>query len=258
MIDSHCHLDFPEIKKNFNKIIQNSKKNNLKIILTINTDPRVFEEHLNLINDYENIYISYGLHPCNINSTSNFSVEHILSICKNKKVIAIGETGLDFYHSVDFKDKQVEIFENHINSSVINKLPLIVHQRKSEKEIIDVLNNYKNNLSIPMVFHCFTGSEKLLNFCIENNYYISLSGIVTFKNANKLRDIIKEVPLDKLLIETDSPFLAPVPMRGKINEPSFVKYTYQFLSNFFKIPIDDFIKLTDNNFYKLFSKVKKI
>ena len=257
MIDSHCHLDFPSLKDNFNNIINNSIKNNIETILTINTDPKKFKEHLNLINKFKNIYISYGLHPDNVNNKSVFSSEHILKICKNNKIIGIGETGLDFFHSLKFKKKQIEIFENHINSSIKSKLPLIIHQRNSENEIIDILNSYNKSQNLSLIFHCFTGSKKLLNFCIDNNYYISLSGIITFKNAHELRNIIKDIPLDKLLIETDSPYLAPVPMRGKSNEPSFIKYTYDYLSNFFDIPIDEFIDVVNNNFYKLFSKAKR-
>jgi len=256
VIDSHCHLDFPKLKDNFNTIIQNSKKNNLSAILTINTDPNKFEDHLSLIKYYNNIYISYGLHPDHIDNNSIFSVEKILSFCNHPKVIGIGETGLDLYHSNKFIAKQKEIFENHIISSMECKLPLIIHQRNSENEIIDVLSNYKNK-NLSLVFHCFTGSKKLLKFCIDNNYYISLSGIITFKNANDLRETAKYIPLHNLLLETDSPFLAPVPMRGKINEPAFIKFTFEYLSNYFNIPIKDFIKLTDNNFYKLFSKAKR-
>ena len=257
MIDSHCHLDFPKLKNNFDTIIKNSKKNNISNILTINTDPNKFNDHLALIENHNNIYISYGLHPDYIDNKTIFSTDKILSLCNHPKVIGIGETGLDFYHSSQFIIKQKEIFENHIISSIQSKLPLIIHQRNSENEIIDVLQNYKDkNLSV--VFHCFTGSKKLLKFCIDNNYYISLSGIVTFKNANELRETIKTLPLNKLLLETDSPFLAPAPMRGKINEPSFIKFTFEYLSNFFNIPINEFIKLTDNNFYKLFSKAKRV
>ena len=256
MIDSHCHLDFPKLKNNFNSIIQNSKKNKLKTILTINTDPNKFNDHLDLIKDYNNIYISYGLHPDYIDNDSVFSVNKILSFCKHPKVIGIGETGLDLYHSTKFIKKQKDIFENHILSSIESKLPLIIHQRNSENEIIDVLKNYKEkNLSI--VFHCFTGSKKLLKFCIENNYYVSISGIITFNNAKELRETAKYIPLNSLLLETDSPFLSPVPMRGKANEPSFIKFTFEYLSNFFNIPINELIKLTDNNFYKLFSKAKR-
>ena len=257
MIDSHCHLNFKSLKDNFSNIIYNAKKNGLTGILSINTNPKDFEDHLKLIDDYKNIYISYGLHPDEINQYSNFDIKNIILNCKNKKVIGIGETGLDFYRSEEFKNKQFKIFENHIEASIKTNLPLIIHQRNSEQEIINILKSYQKNHDLSVVFHCFTGTDELLNLCNDFNYYISLSGIITFKNANKLREIVKNISLEHLLIETDSPFLAPVPMRGKQNEPSFIKYTANYFSDFFNIPIKSFIEITDNNFYKLFSKAKR-
>ena len=157
------------------------------------------------------------------------------------------------YHSKDNIKSQYKSFENHIEATLSTNLPLIIHQRNSENEIIEVLNNYKND-SLPLVMHCFTGSKKLRNFCIDSNYYISLSGIVTFKNANDLREVIKTIPLTSILIETDSPFLSPMPYRGKTNEPSYVYFIGKYLANFFNVQIDEFEKTTDNNFYNLFSK----
>ena len=144
------------------------------------------------------------------------------------------------------------MFENHIEASIESKLPLIIHQRSSEVEIIDVLNNYQKNHKLSVVFHCFTGSKKLLNFCLDNLYYISLSGIITFKNADKLRDIIKFADKDYLLIETDSPYLAPVPNRGKKNEPSFIDFTAEKLAQIKDVSKSDLIEFTSNNFNKLF------
>ena len=196
------------------------------------------------------------VHPEGINNETILSYKEIDKIIKNPKLIALGETGLDFYHSNQYKEKQIEVFEAHIEASKIYDLPIIIHQRDSEEEIIKILNKFKND-NLKIVFHCFTGSKKLLEFCIENKYYISLSGIVTFKNANSLREIILNASLDHLLIETDSPFLAPVPMRGKSNEPSFVKYTGEFLAKFYSMTKENFFELTDSNFYKLFSRAKR-
>ena len=254
MIDSHCHLNFYSLKNNFNELILNSKNNNLTSILTINTDPKEFYDHLNLIKKYKSIYISYGLHPENVSNHTVFTKADILLNCKNNKVIAIGETGLDFYHSNEYKSEQYQSFENHIECSYETNLPLIIHQRNSEKEIIDVLNNYQKSKPLTVLFHCFTGSAKLRSFCLDNEFYISISGIITFKNANDLREVISDFPLQQMLIETDSPFLAPEPFRGKINEPSYVKYISEFLSDFFNISQKKFNEITDNNFYKLFSK----
>jgi TatD DNase family protein len=256
MIDSHCHLNYKSLKDNFDNIILRAKDNNLTSLLSINTNPLEFEEHLSLINKFDNIYMSYGLHPEEVTNTSLFPLSKLEEISTNPKIIGIGETGLDFYHSEKYKFEQYKIFETHIHASISTSLPLIIHQRNSENEIIEILEKYKKN-NLSLVFHCFTGTKKLLNFCLDNNYYISISGIVTFKNANLLREVIKNASLDHILIETDSPFLAPSPMRGKINEPSFIKYTAQYLADFFSIQYDEFIELTDNNFYNLFSKAKR-
>ncbi|MDC0233020.1 TatD family hydrolase [Pelagibacteraceae bacterium] len=256
MIDSHCHLNFESLSKDLPNIMKRCKENNITHLLSINTKPQDFKNHLDLIQDYNNIYISYGIHPQEINNDSYLSTIDIEKSINNPKLIALGETGLDFYNSTKYKKKQIELFEAHIEASKIFDLPIIIHQRNSEDAIIDVLNRFKND-NLKIVFHCFTGSKNLLNYCLENSYYISLSGIVTFKNANLLREIILKASLDHLLIETDSPYLAPVPMRGRDNEPSYVKYTGEYLAEFYSMTKENFFKLTDNNFYKLFSRVKK-
>ena len=257
MIDSHCHLNSEPLSNNLDQIVKNSKANNLSTILSINTNPVNFIDHLNLIKKYSGIYLSYGLHPCEINSSEQINTLDFNKYCQNDLVIGIGETGIDLYHSKSLLDQQIACFEKHIEASIFYKLPLIIHQRNSEKEIISILEKYIKNNNLKIVFHCFSGSENLLNFCIENKLYISLSGIVTFKNSNNLRNIIRNFPLDYLLIETDSPFLAPVPVRGKKNQPSFIKYIAEYLSNFYNLSFDEFEKITDNNFFKLFNKTKR-
>ena len=254
MIDSHCHLNFPDIKNKFDKIIYNSQLNHITSILSINTEPNEFDDHYNLIKDFKSIFLSYGLHPEHVSKTNLITSNTIINNCNNERVIGIGETGLDFYRTDEYKKEQYKVFENHIEASYKKNLPLIIHQRNSENEIIDLINNYHKIQPLNIVFHCFTGTSKLRNFCLDNNFYISLSGIVTFKNADNLRKVIKHVPLSSILIETDSPFLAPIPHRGKTNEPSFVHHVGYFLSNFFDIPFTNFVKITDDNFYKLFSK----
>ena len=256
MIDSHCHLNFSGIRADIKNIIKRCEANGVNKLLTINTNPDEFDDHLSLIKDFDNIYIAYGIHPDEVKYNSYLSLDEIENKIKNSRVIGIGETGLDFYRSIEFKKKQYEIFESHIKASKEFDLPIIIHQRNSEKEIVEVLKKYKND-NLKIVFHCFTGSKELLQFCDENKYYISLSGIVTFKNANLLRETIKNASIDQLLIETDSPFLAPTPMRGKDNEPSFVKFTADYLADFYSMQKEDFYNLTDNNFYKLFSRAKQ-
>ena len=254
MIDSHCHLNFDNLAIDIENLIRKAKNNNITSILSINTDPDEFDNHYKLIKKFKSIFLSYGLHPQQVTESNIINSAKIINKSSNDRVIAIGETGLDFFHSVKYKKKQYEVFESHIEASFETDLPLIIHQRNSENEIIDVLSNFQKSKSLKVVFHCFTGSSKLRNFCLENGFYLSLSGIITFKNAEELRTVIKNVPLSSVLIETDSPFLTPTPHRGKINEPSFVKHVAEYLSIFFKVPFEEFISITDNNFYKLFSK----
>ncbi len=256
MIDSHCHLNHDNLADKLEEIVNKSKLNNLRSILSINTNPSNFIDHLKLIQKFKGIYISYGLHPCEVKSFEQLSYLTFDDYCKDPKVVGIGETGIDLFYSNNYLKEQIKSFEMHIDASITYNLPLIIHQRNSENEIINILKNYNNN-KLKLVFHCFAGSKKLLDFCEINNYYISLSGIVTFKNANKLREIIKNFPLDLVLIETDSPFLSPEPMRGKINEPSYIKHTAEYLSKFYKLKFNDFEKITDNNFFKLFNKTKR-
>ena len=254
MIDSHCHLNFDNLAIDIDNLIRKAKKNNITSILSINTDPDEFDNHYKLIKKFKSIFLSYGLHPQQVTKSIMINSTSIIDNSSNDRVIAIGETGLDFFHSVKYKSEQYAVFESHIEASYETDLPLIIHQRNSENEIIDVLSNFQKSKPLNVVFHCFTGSSKLRNFCLDNAFYISLSGIITFKKADELRSVIKDIPLSSVLIETDSPFLAPTPHRGKINEPSFVKHVAEYLSIFFKVPFEEFITITDNNFYKLFSK----
>jgi len=168
VIDSHCHLNFPGIKDDIKNIIKRCEFNGVSKLLTINTNPDEFDDHLNLIKDFDNIYIAYGIHPEKVIENTYLSFTDIENKIKNPRLIGIGETGLDFYHSTEFKEKQYEVFESHIKASKEFDLPLIIHQRNSEKEIIEVLQKYKND-NLKIVFHCFTGSKELLEFCNENN-----------------------------------------------------------------------------------------
>lgn len=257
MIDSHCHLNFDSLSVNINNIVQNAIDNDITSILSINTDPDEFDNHYNLIKDFKSIFLSYGLHPETVSNTKMINKSDILKNIINKKVIGIGETGLDFYHSKKYIGEQYKCFEQHIEASIESNLPLIIHQRESEDEIIQVLYSYQKNHNLKAVLHCFTGTTKLKNFCLDNGFYISLSGILTFKNAHTLREIILDTPLSSILIETDSPFLSPTPFRGKTNEPSYVKYIAEYLSKMFNKPLIEIIDITSENFYKLFSKAIK-
>ena len=211
---------------------------------------------MKIIDSDEIIFGTFGIHPHEADKNEINKFEIISSVKQNKKIIGIGETGLDFFYNNSKKEAQIKSFETHIEAAIELKLPLIVHSRSAEKETYEILKkNYHQNLKILM--HCFTGSTSFAKKLLELNAFFSASGIITFKNSNKLQDTFKTIPIDKLMIETDSPFLAPEPMRGKVNEPSFVKYTAEYLAKFFKLSLEEFEKITDNNFFNLFTKAKR-
>ncbi|MDC3162532.1 TatD family hydrolase [Candidatus Pelagibacter sp.] len=252
MIDSHCHLDHEPLYSNLSDVIKRSKQIGLKKILTISTNLNSFENIKKIIELDEMIYGSIGIHP-HETSDDRMEKEFIIDNAnKYKKIIGVGETGLDFYYENSKRDNQIKSFIEHIEASIVLKYPLIVHSRSAEKETFDILNNYKNS-DVKILMHCFTGSREFAKKMMSLNAYFSASGIITFKNSIELQETFKLIEKDKILIETDSPFLAPVPMRGKKNEPSYIKYTLQKLSELKSLNFDDLEEITNNNFEKLFS-----
>jgi len=252
MIDSHCHLDYEPLLSNLSQVIKRSKDVGIKKILTICTTLNSFTRIKEIIKVDEIIFGTFGIHPHETKKDKVNSQKIIKEIKENKKIIGIGETGLDFFYNHSEKKDQLKSFEEHIVAAVELNIPLIVHSRNAEKEILEVFQNFKNE-KLKILMHCFTGSknfaEKLLNF----DTYFSASGIITFKNSTELQDTFKFLPLKKLLIETDSPYLSPEPNRGKKNEPSFVIHTAKKLAHIKDISSNDLIKKTTLNFENLFN-----
>ena len=252
MIDSHCHLDHEPLFSNISDVIKRSKEIGLKKILTISTNFESFENIKKIIEMDEIIYGTIGLHPhetSNNTMKTDYIVEHARKI---EKIIGVGETGLDFYYENSKKNDQIDSFIKHIEASINLKYPLIVHSRSAETETFEILNSYKNT-DLKILMHCYTGSKEFAKKLMSLNAYFSASGIITFKNSTELQETFKIISNDKILIETDSPFLAPIPMRGKKNEPSYIKYTLEKLSELKSINFDDLDEITTNNFEKLFS-----
>ena len=251
MIDSHCHLDHEPLFENIAQIINRSKEVGIKKLLTICTTLEGFNNIKNILKLDEIIYGTFGIHPHETKTnivTKNVIVENIN---QNHKLIGIGETGLDFYYNHSDKEKQIESFNQHIEAAIELKLPLIVHSRNAEEETFEILNEYKNK-NPKILMHCFTGSYVFFKKMEKLNSYFSASGIITFNNSSDLQNTFTKIPNNKLLVETDSPFLAPVPMRGKTNEPSFIKYTLKKLADLKKINEIEMINLTTKNFETLF------
>jgi len=252
MIDSHCHLDHEPLFSDLDNVIKRSKDIGIKKILTICTTLNSYKKIIEIVKKDEIIYGTFGIHPHE--TSDNLVTSELIksNINNNKKIIGIGETGLDFYYNNSKKEDQIISFKEHIKASIDLNIPLIVHSRNSEVETFEILNDYKKD-NLKILMHCFTGSKKFSDKLLNLNAYFSASGIITFKNSIDIQETFKLIPLDKLLIETDSPFLSPIPNRGKKNEPSFIKYTAEKLAILKDISIDDLIKITSLNFNKLFN-----
>ena len=252
MIDSHCHLDHEPLLENLNDVINRSKEVGLTKLLTICTTLDSFERIKSIIKKDEMIYGTYGIHP---HETENNQIKKqtiIKEVRENNKIIGIGETGLDFYYNHANKTRQIDSFKTHIEASIALNIPVIIHSREAEEETFDLLNSYKGS-DLKILMHCFTGSLDFSKKLLTLGAFFSASGIITFKNSADLQKTFKNIPLEKLLIETDSPFLAPIPMRGKKNEPSFIKYTLEKLSNLKETTVERMSDVTTNNFNKLFN-----
>jgi len=251
MIDSHCHLDHDPLFSNINDIIKRSKKAGITKLLTICTTIKSFERILELIKMDPIIYGTFGIHP---HETENniLNKAQIIKKINNKKIIGIGETGLDFFYNHSKKNQQINSFRSHIEAAIDIDLPLIIHSRNAEIETFDILNDYKS-FKPKILMHCFTGSEKFAIKLLKLDAFFSASGIITFKNSTVLQKTFSKLPNDKVLVETDSPYLAPIPMRGKQNEPSFVKYTLEKLSILKSLDSSVLSELTTKNFNNLFS-----
>ena len=253
MIDSHCHLDHEPLLSDLDNVIQRSKKVGIEKLLTISTSLESFSRVKEIVNKDEMIFGTIGIHP---HETKNNEInsEYIINCLKeNRKIIGIGETGLDFYYNNSDKNSQLKSFRIHIEASLKSNVPLIIHSRNAEDETFNILDEYKDE-KLKILMHCFTGSKKFSEKLLDFNTFFSASGIITFKNSTELQETFKSLPLDRILIETDSPFLAPVPNRGKKNEPSFIDFTAAKLAEIRNLEKSEIIRITTKNFNNLFFK----
>ena len=251
MIDSHCHLDHEPIINNLNDVIYRSKQIGIEKLLTICTSSRSFNNILKIIEFDKIIYGSFGVHPHESDNDQISKREIINNIKNNKKIIGVGETGLDFFYNNSKKNSQIKSFYNHIEAAIELNVPLIVHSRSAENKTFEILNQFSNE-NPKILMHCFTGSKEFAMKLIDLNAYFSASGVITFKNSTELQNTFKEIPKERLLIETDSPFLTPEPYRGKKNEPSYLVHTLSKLAEIKSLNVNEIDKITTNNFNSLF------
>ena len=255
IIDSHCHLSYKDKFENISEIIRNANDVGVKKFLNISTKFSEFETLVNISKKYEDIYYTLGVHPHEADEMCQNIVDEIKNKLSDSKLLAIGETGLDYYYNHSDKKKQIRSLEMHIELSQETNLPLVIHMRDAEEDMISI---FKKNIKIKefnAVIHCFTGTKEFADEMLDLGFYISASGIITFKKSENLRNIFGQIPLDKILVETDSPFLSPEPKRGKINQPANIIHTLKKLSEIHNIEYDKMCDITTKNFYNLFKSL---
>jgi len=257
LVDSHCHLDFPDFEEDRDALVVRARAAGVGLMVTISTKFSQADKIIALSEQYEDVLCSVGTHPHEAGAETTVSGDVIAAKATHAKVIGIGETGLDYFYEHSEKEKQKQSFIAHIEASRLTQLPLIVHARDADTDTAQILENEMAIGTYPGLIHCFTAGPELARRALDMGFYISISGIATFKNAQNLRDVIKTIPLDRLLVETDAPYLAPMPHRGKRNEPSFVSHTAARLAELFDISAEDFAAQTTQNFFRLFTKANK-
>ena len=257
LIDSHCHLDFPELLGDIDGVLRRAREAGVGEMLTICTRLDRFAAVHELAIAHESMWCSVGVHPHEANEASTELTTALVKAAREPKVVAIGETGLDYYHENSARDTQRETFRHHIDAARETGLPVVIHSRDADDDMAELLSENMKRGTFHGVIHCFTSSQRLAETALNLGLYISFSGIVTFKNATAIRDVARAVPVNRLLIETDSPYLAPVPHRGKPNEPAFIADTAAFMGDLLGISLDALAALTTQNFRDLFSKAQR-
>ena len=250
IIDSHCHLDYEPLVNNIDQVLLNAKKENITNLLTIGTSLESSRKVLEIVAKYPNVYGAIGIHPNSTTGNLDKLDEILMLKKKNKKIIAFGETGLDFFYNRSEKKDQIIAFEKHVEFSISEKIPVIIHTRNADDDTISIVKKYYKKTNF--LIHCFTGNLEFAKNLLNLNCLISFSGIITFKKSNDLRDVVKYVPLEKMLIETDSPYLSPDPFRGKSNEPANVKIVAETVASIKQISFEQVATSTTANFNNFF------
>jgi TatD DNase family protein len=257
LVDSHCHLDFPDFAKDLDDIVARARAAGVGRMVTISTRVGRFDELSAITARFDDIYCSIGTHPHHAAEEPDVTVADLIRIAAGPKVVAIGEAGLDYHYDNSPRDAQERGFRSHIAAARETGLPLVIHAREADNDIANILEEESKNGTFPFVLHCFTGGRDLAQRGIALGGYVSFSGILTFKNSQSLRDIAANLPQDRILVETDAPYLTPNPWRGSRNEPAYVAETARVLAEVRGVSRDAIAAQTTENFFDLFSKVPK-
>ena len=255
LVDSHCHLDFPDFGPEVDDVVARAHAAGVGLMVTISTKVSEFEKVRAVAERFPHVFCSVGIHPHEAESEPEIDTAKLVELAQHPKVVGIGETGLDYYYEHSPREAQQRNFRAHIAAARETGLPLIVHTRDADEDTAQILDEEMGKGAFPGLLHCFSSSPQLAEKAIELGLYISLSGIVTFKNAVELRETAAKVPMDRLLVETDAPYLAPVPKRGKRNEPGFVVHTAAKVAEVKGVPAEELAETTTANFLRLFSRV---
>ena len=258
LIDSHCHLDFPDFEEDRDAVIARARAAGVRLMVTICTRVRKFDQVRAVAEAYPEVYCSVGTHPHNAGEETDITTEMLVDLARDPKVVAIGEAGLDYHYDYGPREAQAEGFRRHIRAARETGLPLVIHARSADDDVAEILSKaHAEEGPFPAILHCFSSGRALAMRGIEFGLHVSFSGILTFKSAEALRDIARDVPADRLLVETDAPYLAPVPHRGRTNEPSYVVETAKVLAEARGVSPDEIARQTTDNFFTLFSKVER-
>ncbi|MEP9377683.1 TatD family hydrolase [Aquabacter sp. CN5-332] len=257
LVDSHCHLDFPDFSSELDAVVDRARQAGVSHLVTISTRVRRFDEIKAIAERFDNVFCSVGTHPHQAAEEPDVTAADLVALSAHPKVVAIGEVGLDYHYDNSPRDAQEHGFRTHIAASRQTGLPLIIHAREADDDVAAILEEECAKGAFPFVLHCFTGGADLANRAVALGGYVSFSGVITFKNSASLREIAASLPKDRILVETDAPFLAPVPHRGKRNEPSFVRETAKVLAGARGVSLDDIAAQTSDNFFTLFSKARR-
>jgi TatD DNase family protein len=258
LVDSHCHLDFPDFAPELDAVVARAEAAGVRHMVTISTRVKRFEQILAIAERYPGVTCSVGTHPHHADEEIDVTVADLISRTQHPKVVAIGEAGLDYHYDNSPRDAQEQGFRTHIAAARATQLPLVIHTREADEDCARILEDEMGKGPFPAVLHCYTGSAELARRAVALGCYIGFTGIVTFKNSAALREIAKELPADRFLVETDAPYLAPLPYRGKRNEPAYVVKVAEVLAEVRGTTFDHICRQTTDNFFKLFSKVPRV
>ena len=257
LVDSHCHLDFPHLSDQMDDILARARDAGVETLVTICTRVRKFDSVLAIAEAHDNIFCSVGTHPHNADEERDITLEEIISLAKHPKVVAVGEAGLDYHYDNAPREDQEKGFRTHIAAARETGLPLVIHTREADEDTARILEEEMNKGAFTAVLHCFTAGAELARKGVELGLYVSFSGVLTFKKSDALREIAASLPMDRVLVETDAPYLSPEPMRGRKNEPANVVHTAAKLAEARSVSNEEIARATTDNFYRLFSRVPR-